>query len=155
MTVALHDVELLVDGLEKIRDLSNIEAVSKMYSQFQLARQPRAATINVLAQALYDVFSGKGDESLPDACFNYFKLGGPTISGPMSLLAGLNDSPSTLIAHFFAVALYGASGSLLPWKMPAGYRLVAAATKLVVPLLKAEGIFPDQFSIPKLPFAKL
>ena len=65
--------------------------------------------VNVLAQALYQLFSARDEHlaGLRKACFEYFKLGGTAVSGPVSLLAILRPRPWLLIGHFFAVALYG------------------------------------------------
>lgn len=157
MTVALNDVQIISDGLSKLRGLDDVDAVAKIYERWHADRLPRASTINVLAQALYEVFSASADPALKDmreACFNYFKLGGLAVSGPMGLLSGLSESPRQLLAHFFSVALYGAGQQLLPFPFPSGiaraYSVVKAATKVVVPLLEKEGLISPTSPVERL-----
>lgn len=77
-----------------------------------------ASTINTLAGALYKVFSASPDRArneMRQACFDYLSLGGIYSSGPIALLSGLNPCPMSLVAHFFAVAVYGVGRLLLPF----------------------------------------
>lgn len=53
-------------------------------------------------------------EEMRQACFDYLALGGACASGPVSLLSGLNPSPSLLVMHFFSVALFGVQRLLKP-----------------------------------------
>ncbi|KAB0390101.1 hypothetical protein E2I00_016096, partial [Balaenoptera physalus] len=64
--------------------------------------------VNILAQALYELFSATDDSlhQLRKACFLYFKLGGECVAGPVGLLSVLSPNPLVLIGHFFAVAAY-------------------------------------------------
>ena len=67
--------------------------------------------------ALRQVFCYTGDtahEEMQKACFDYLRLGGWYSEGPISLLSGLRPSPSTLVMHFFAVAIFGVGRLLLP-----------------------------------------
>jgi hypothetical protein len=83
--------------------------------------QPVASTINTLAGALYKVFCASPDEArkeMRQACFDYLSLGGVCSEGPVSLLSGLNPRPLSLVAHFFAVAIYGVGRLLLPFPSP-------------------------------------
>ncbi|KAJ7003000.1 hypothetical protein NC653_008280 [Populus alba x Populus x berolinensis] len=66
--------------------------------------------INTLAGALYKVFYASPDEArkeIHQACFDYLSLGGVFSERPLSLLLGLNPHPLSLVAQFFAVAIYG------------------------------------------------
>lgn len=101
--------------------------------------QPVASTINTLAGALYKVFSASPDRArneMRQACFDYLSLGGVFSSGPIALLSGLNPRPLSLVAHFFAVAIYGVGRLLLPFPSPKrlwiGARLISVSnnTKL-------------------------
>ena len=83
--------------------------------------QPVASTINTLAGALYKVFCASPDQArkeMRQACFDYLSLGGVFSEGPVSLLSGLNPRPLSLVAHFFAVAIYGVGRLLLPFPSP-------------------------------------
>lgn len=53
-------------------------------------------------------------EEMRQACFDYLALGGSCATGPVSLLSGLNPSPSLLVMHFFSVALFGVQRLLKP-----------------------------------------
>ena len=79
------------------------------------------------------------------ACFDYFKLGGQCVAGPMGLLSGLNESPSTLVTHFFAVALYGVGRQVFPVPWPSniwnGVKMLKAATNVIWPLMSGEHMF--------------
>ncbi|TCD70387.1 Squalene epoxidase [Steccherinum ochraceum] len=108
MTVAFGDVVLLRNLLSKVGDFEDWKAISKVLHKWHWRRKPLAATINILSVALYDLF-GADDENLEvlrTGCFKYFELGGDCINGPVSLLAGVADSPFLLFRHFFAVAFY-------------------------------------------------
>ncbi|TPX35854.1 hypothetical protein SmJEL517_g01732 [Synchytrium microbalum] len=112
MTVALWDVVHVRDLLsrDKVPSLSDSKAVVASMKRLHWKRKPLASVVNILAMALYDLFSAGDNPLLKDlqaACFGYFKLGGICVSTPVGLLAGLIPSPITLILHFFAVALYG------------------------------------------------
>ncbi len=48
----------------------------------------------------------KAHEEMRQACFDYLSLGGIYSSGPISLLSGLNPSPSVLVMHFFMVRFF-------------------------------------------------
>lgn len=101
--------------------------------------QPVASTINTLAGALYKVFSASPDRArneMRQACFDYLSLGGVFSNGPISLLSGLNPRPLTLVAHFFAVAIYGVGRLLLPFPSPKrmwiGARLISVSIKYML-----------------------
>uniref|UniRef100_A0A3P9JV42 Squalene monooxygenase n=1 Tax=Oryzias latipes TaxID=8090 RepID=A0A3P9JV42_ORYLA len=109
MSVALNDVRIWRGLLKNIPDLYDDSALLQAKKKFHWERKSsHSFVVNVLAQALYELFSAT-DSSLHElrkACFQYFKLGGECISGPIGLLSVLTPKPMTLIGHFFAVALY-------------------------------------------------
>lgn len=110
MTVALNDVSLLCDMLRSPCDLTDARSTALQTAQYFTRRKPWAATINTLANALYQVFCGSGErwsEEMRQACFDYLRLGGVYAEGPISLLSGLNPRPSVLVVHFLMVALFG------------------------------------------------
>lgn len=109
MSVALNDVCIWRSLLKNISDLDDDDAMLQAKKKFHWERKSsHSFVVNVLAQALYELFAAT-DNSLHElrkACFQYFKLGGECIAGPIGLLSVLTPKPMTLIGHFFAVALY-------------------------------------------------
>ncbi|KAG8010323.1 Squalene monooxygenase, partial [Nibea albiflora] len=109
MSVALNDVRIWRNLLKNIPDLYDDGAMLQAKKKFHWERKSsHSFVVNVLAQALYELFSAT-DNSLHElrrACFQYFKLGGQCVAGPIGLLSVLTPKPMTLIGHFFAVALY-------------------------------------------------
>ncbi|KAH7055197.1 squalene epoxidase-domain-containing protein [Linnemannia elongata] len=107
MTVALNDVVYLRDMLKGDVTKDQEETMVQM-ELFFWKRKELSGVINVLAQALYSLFSG-GDENLivlRDGCFSYFKMGGECIAGPVGLLSGITRRRMVLVYHFYAVALH-------------------------------------------------
>lgn len=147
-TVVLSDVEIIKDLLNAIPDLKDQQMVTESLKEFYKARIPKAASINILATALYGVFS-PGDNAtmreVRDACFDYFKVGGENVAGPVSLLSGINTNSKVLVNHFFAVAAHATKRVLKPFPTPGRIIKAAAcmlaATKLIQPLLVNEGFF--------------
>ncbi|XP_074583928.1 squalene monooxygenase SE1-like [Curcuma longa] len=147
MTVALSDIVVLRDILRPFHDLHDASSLCKYLESFYTLRKPVASTINTLADALYKVFSASPDRArneMRQACFDYLSLGGIYSSGPIALLSGLNPRPMSLVAHFFAVAVYGVGRLLLPFPslkgLWIGARLISSASGIIFPILKAEGV---------------
>ncbi|KAL9269757.1 Squalene monooxygenase SE1-like protein [Drosera capensis] len=147
MTVALSDIVVLRNLLRPLHDLSDAASLCKHLESFYTLRKPVASTINTLAGALYKVFSSSPDRArkeMRQACFDYLSLGGVFSTGPVALLSGLNPRPLSLVAHFFAVAIYGVGRLLLPYPSPdrflIGARLISAASGIIFPIIKAEGV---------------
>lgn len=126
MTVAFWDVVHLRSLLskQKVMDFADTKSVTKTMKALHWKRKSRSSVINILAQALYDLFSA-GDSTqfdfsignlanlagldkymkiLQDGCFGYFQLGGRCISTPTGLLAGyvLSSSLLPVISHVLA-----------------------------------------------------
>ncbi|EGC31901.1 hypothetical protein DICPUDRAFT_49927 [Dictyostelium purpureum] len=143
MTVCLSDVSILTRLLANVSDLSNKKEIENVVAKFVQERRPLAATLNVLAGALYKVFSAS-NEHLRKACLGYLDLGGEFSAGPVALLSGLKPKPQVLAMHFFAVAFYGVLKNILPFPTPARirrcYQILCAASDIVVPLLRSEGV---------------
>ncbi|BDA46860.1 Squalene epoxidase 1 [Coccomyxa sp. Obi] len=147
MTVALSDTLLLCDMLRPLPDFSDSLATAATTHAFYTRRKPLSATINTLANALYQVFCYRGSaahEEMRQACFDYLRLGGWYSAGPVSLLSGLNPRPSVLVMHFFAVAIFGVGRLLLPrptlrgvWM---GVLLLWCAACIILPIIQGEGI---------------
>ncbi|KAL9647880.1 hypothetical protein ABK040_008153 [Willaertia magna] len=129
MTVTFSDCKILADTLQNV-DLRNYTSVSKALDQFYILRTKTASTINILANALYNIFApptgaaqwenfkrgetkvttlseNDGLSLMRQSVFEYFKKGGICATGPVSLLGGVLRSPTMLILHFFAVAFVG------------------------------------------------
>uniref|UniRef100_M3XQF7 Squalene monooxygenase n=1 Tax=Mustela putorius furo TaxID=9669 RepID=M3XQF7_MUSPF len=109
MTVVFKDLKLWRKLLKGIPDLYDDAAVFQAKKSFYWARKTsHSFVVNILAQALYELFSAPDDSlhQLRKACFLYFKLGGECVAGPVGLLSVLSPNPLILIGHFFAVAIY-------------------------------------------------
>lgn len=147
MTVALSDIVVLRDLLKPLHNLNDAASLCKYLESFYTLRKPVASTINTLAGALYKVFSDSPDQArkeMRQACFDYLSIGGLCSSGPVALLSGLNPRPLSLVLHFFAVAVYGVGRLLLPFpsfkRIWLGARLLASASGIIFPIIKAEGV---------------
>ncbi|XP_048571941.1 squalene monooxygenase SE1-like [Triticum urartu] len=147
MTVALSDIVVLRNLLKPLRNLHDASALCKYLESFYTLRKPVASTINTLAGALYKVFSSSPDKArdeMRQACFDYLSLGGVCSNGPIALLSGLNPRPLSLVAHFFAVAIFGVGRLMLPLPSPkrmwTGARLISGACGIIFPIIKAEGV---------------
>ncbi|KAM7420222.1 hypothetical protein PAMA_014764 [Pampus argenteus] len=90
MSVALNDVRIWRNLLDDIPDLYDDRAMLQAKKKFHWERKSsHSFVVNVLAQALYELFAAT-DNSLHElrkACFQYFKLGGQCIAGPIGLLS--------------------------------------------------------------------
>ncbi|KAI7112903.1 squalene epoxidase [Hortaea werneckii] len=110
MTVAFNDAVLLADLLSpaNVPMLNDTDLVLRQMKVFHWKRKDLTSVINILAQALYSLFAADGAQlkALQMGCFQYFRLGGNCIDGPVGLLAGIIRQPFVLFYHFFAVALY-------------------------------------------------
>ncbi|XP_034029382.1 squalene monooxygenase [Thalassophryne amazonica] len=132
MSVALNDVRIWRRLLETIPDLCDDRAVLQAKKIFHWERKSsHSFVVNVLAQALYELFAATDDSlhELRKACFQYFKLGGCCVAGPVGLLSVLSPQPLTLLGHFFAVALYAVYFTITStsWRNKPGAVLKSAA----------------------------
>ncbi|XP_076440860.1 squalene monooxygenase-like [Babylonia areolata] len=148
MSVALNDVAIWRELLRPIADLRHYEEVLGALRVFHLRRKNNHSfVVNVLAQALYELFAANNEhlQSLKRACFDYFKLGGQCVSGPIGLLSVLSPKPHILIGHFFAVALYAVFSVVRSERVWGVHRAVyrsfmifASALQVIVPLIWTE-----------------
>jgi squalene monooxygenase len=102
MTVALQDALLLRDLLPA--DLADRAALRAAVATYDLRRRRHAMVVNVLAQALYSLFSATDPQlaALRAGCFAYFRRG--VTDEPVAMLGGLLRRPGVLASHFFTVA---------------------------------------------------
>ena len=151
MTAALSDVNIWKKLLQDV-NLSDYSVVLSAVEHFHWERKSKHSyVINVLAQALYSVFSASEPnmEILQHACFNYFQLGGECANGPISLLSVISPKPTKLIGHFFAVAfyaMYNVCTSKGWWMLPFGLirscSVILTACKTMFPLMISETLKP-------------
>lgn len=110
MTVALRDVITCQQVLsrENIESFEDSDLILQAMGAFHWKRKRYSTCINVLAMSLYALFAAQTEEMLvlQHGCFEYFKLGGDCVDGPIELLSGMRQSPLSLIYHFFMVAFY-------------------------------------------------
>src|SRR5690606_5417983 len=122
MSVALSDVCELVAELEKLKDLRDYSQVDTAINNFYHNRRNLAATINILANALYGIFASQETdtdmENMKNSVMHYFRLGGICVEGPIGFLSGLDPSPHYLLFHFFMVAFVGCFKMLFPIPYP-------------------------------------
>lgn len=138
MTVAFTDVQLLGNLLLSIPLFSDLEKTDIAIETFYKTRNQNTASINILADALYGVFS---NENLRDGCYEYLAQGGKKASEPISILAAINRDKTLLEKHFFAVAAYGARKEIVksPLKgIKLAHRSMSEAVKIVAPLIESE-----------------
>ncbi|XP_053571322.1 squalene monooxygenase [Bombina bombina] len=148
MSVVLNDIKIWRDLLQNLPDLYEHSDVLQAKKTFYWSRKSsHSFVVNVLAQALYELFAATDDSlyQLRRACFNYFKLGGECVSGPIRLLSVLSPKPMLLIGHFFAVAFYAVYFSFKnePWltKPRALFKSTAVlyrACSVIFPLIYSE-----------------
>lgn len=149
MTVALEDVlkcrELL--SKEYVPSFTDSELILQAMGAFHWKRKRYSCVINVLAMSLYAVFAAQTPDMtvIQNGCFEYFKRGGSCVTGPIDLLAGMNQSPASLIYHFFSVALYSIGimlrdGGLsqLPRNIVRSFTVFYTACVVIVPFLWGE-----------------
>ncbi|KAH9600219.1 Squalene epoxidase [Trypanosoma melophagium] len=112
MTCAFNDALHLsrqLDSIPKLRsenatDMAIIEdQIQEAVVKYARTRYLHSSCINILSWALYAVF---GIPALRNACLDYFLRGGECVTGPMSLLAGVDASPLHLLRHYYQVMFY-------------------------------------------------
>ncbi len=107
MTVALNDAKLLASYLDSPESLGDYKRLEQLAKKFYREREKMAATIDMLSEALYQIFRAEdsGRALLRQAVMNYWERGGQAIAGPMSLLSGISPDPRKLFFHYVSVAL--------------------------------------------------
>ncbi|ORZ40905.1 squalene epoxidase-domain-containing protein [Catenaria anguillulae PL171] len=115
MSVALNDVVLLRAKLRQVKDLAAFVDTPATFAgvlrSWYWQRKRLSSVVNILANALYALFSAGADPTmnrLRRACFDYLRLGGECTAAPVRLLACIAPQPLLLVRHFFQVAAYAA-----------------------------------------------
>lgn len=147
MTVALKDVELM-SRLLKDANLWDVQELNEIRERFSVQRRGYASTVNILANALYYVFSAPDGmpvrEELRDSCYGYLHAGGACTQGPINLLSAISPDPLVLIVHFYLVAAYATYRCLMPFPTPSRlakcYRVFQAACVIIMPLIEREQV---------------
>lgn len=134
MTASFSDILCLNDKLTGI-DFQNEKNLEAAVHEYYKNRGKGVETINILANALYEVFT---DEELKEACFEYLQKGGEQATGPLSILSGMNKSKSFLLKHFFKVAMQHPIHFIT--KPAKQFRLYKNATRIIRPILKDEEV---------------
>ena len=139
MTVALADVRKLCNSLKSLTSFGDSEKINNSVQAFYNERHTASATINILADALYDVMTRP---DLKNACFDYLGRGPEYAAGPISILSGISRDQALLVRNFSSVALYGAGAALknnrLPGSLGKSYRLLREAAQIIRPLVRNE-----------------
>ncbi len=134
MTASFTDILCLNEQLAGIdfRDETKLESAVNAYYQ---KRGKNVETINILANALYEVFT---NEELKEACFEYLQKGGEQATGPLSILSGINRNKQFLLKHFFKVAMQHPIHFIT--KPAKQIRLYKNAKRILYPILKDEEV---------------
>eukprot|EP00916_Digyalum_oweni_P005371 GHVL01009402.1.p1 GENE.GHVL01009402.1~~GHVL01009402.1.p1 ORF type:complete len:515 (+),score=93.56 GHVL01009402.1:24-1568(+) len=147
MTVCIKDAELLSKCLVGV-DVYNWKEVNRSFKRFLSIRKPYAASLNILADALHQVFSippniGTDHQRIREilrlSCLEYLGQGGAKSLGPMGLVGGLTDSPSILLCHFFAV-VFNCFSNLKTSNPLIMYKILHEGCKILIPLLIREKV---------------
>ena len=101
LTAVFSDVYLLSTHLLAMPDFNDPKLLHEKLESYYQDRYHANTNVNIMANALYGVMS---NDLLKQGVFEYLRKGGDKSGGPISLLAGLNKNPTSLIKHFFSVA---------------------------------------------------
>jgi len=139
MTVALTDTQLLGNLLFEVSNFKSSAEVNQAVNEFYHRRHFSNATINILADALYEVMS---EPDLKEACYTYLKKGYSSYKDPISILSAVSRDRDLLIRKFFSVAVFGAGNLLHPFPTPGrvirAYNLFRKSVHIISPLLMNE-----------------
>jgi len=137
LTAVFSDIQILSRHLLAMPDFHDTELMHDKIEAYYHERQSANANLNILANALYAVMS---NQLLKIAVFKYLQCGGANAQESISILAGLNRNPYSLIKQFYFVAAFGAwdliRQNLL--NLPKAIRLLADAVTIIRPLTKNE-----------------
>ena len=142
MTVAIKDCDTFVRLLTSRLALDlNSRVLDAVVLDYYAQRTEPVRVINILADALYAVFSAQYG-ALRTSCFDYLSEGEAYSGGPVKLLSGVATNQWLLVYHFFSVAVYGAVKAVWPWqgvgKVKECAGMLRDACAIIVPLLEAQ-----------------
>ena len=143
MTVAMFNCRQLLHSLAHyhVHDMNDTANLHRAIHHYYTNRTARVKVINILADALYNVFCASYD-ALREACFHYLAEGERCSGGPVRLLSGISQSQALLVYHFYSVALYGVRRAVWPWKGLAAISdcadMMRDACRIILPLLARE-----------------
>ncbi|KFK23559.1 hypothetical protein AALP_AAs41881U000500 [Arabis alpina] len=148
MMVLLSDILILSGLLKPLSNLGDANKISEVIKSFYAIRKPMSATVNTLGNAFSQVLIASTDEAkeaMRQGCYDYLSSGGFRTSSLMALLGGMNPRPISLIYHLCAITLSSIGNLLSPFPSPIriwhSLRLFWMAMKMLVPHLKAEGVY--------------
>lgn len=133
LTAVFNDVFLLSTHLLTMPDFNDPKLIHEKLELYYQDRYHANTNVNIMANALYGVMS---NDLLKQGVFEYLREGGDKSGGPISLLAGLNRNPTSLIKHFFSVALLCISSLTKKNKMSLTnvFRIIKDAFCIIKPL---------------------
>ena len=109
----------------------------KFYADYTRHAKSSNGSINILANALYEVMN---EPLLRDACFNYLQYE-QRAKEPMELLSAQSRDKAKLIKNFIQVALAGAGNQVKKSPDTTGLsnsiKMIHTASKILYPLLKS------------------
>lgn len=145
ITAVFSDVQILGSHLGDMPNFNDSKLIQKKVQMYYKDRRRANTNVNILANALYGVMS---NDLLKNAVFQYIKHGGNCATEPISILAGLEKDPKTLIKHFVAVVLCGVQNLLKGGisNLPKASRMFWDAVIIIKPLAKNELTFSEIFS---------
>mmetsp|Transcript_202 Transcript_202/g.347 ORF Transcript_202/g.347 Transcript_202/m.347 type:complete len:604 (+) Transcript_202:104-1915(+) len=155
MTAGLIDVQSFLAALDDCDcifkddgDYLNMHHVIQSWWNHR-KRVNGAPTINVLANALYSVFTPQSTSdpyqiTLQSACFTYFKQGEKSVNGPIRLLGAISRSENLLAKHYVRVAIVAVGEAFQKSYLFGAYyafRSIRCAFNLITPIMGEEGVF--------------
>ncbi len=141
MSVAFSDVNLFQQKINSTV-FTDEKALSESIADFYVERHNKIGTINILADALYNVMS---NEQLKEACYAYLKRGENYAAEPISILSAVNRNQSKLLEHFFGVAFYSAKKNMFTnnqFGLKNSFKMIKDALHIISPLLQNEQTNP-------------
>ena len=138
MSVALRDIDMLMNSLSGVESFEDIAALDNAIAKYYSANSTATLTLNVLADALYQVVTSS---ILKELFFAYVSSFNKVLSlGPMRLLSGICNSQFILLMHFFGVAIFGAIREMVTrpgWQsLTISVQMIREAIRIILPVLQ-------------------
>ncbi|KAL2752004.1 hypothetical protein ACRALDRAFT_1037401 [Sodiomyces alcalophilus JCM 7366] len=150
MTVALKDAILLSRLLDpaEIPSLEDSGAVLRRMSTFHWRRKMHAASLNILAQALYLLFVTEGNPRLQimqTGFVRYIQAGKENFAEPVAIMGGIVENPLRLFYQFVRIAVYSVQIHLrqagllgFPRALAQSFLVFVRAVGIILPSILAE-----------------